>query len=69
MSRTKGETTKIQSAKTESESLRATIPSFIVKTLHLKVGDQLAWDIDSFENKTIKVSVVHSEKGSDKTDS
>ncbi len=58
MARTKGETTKLQSAKKESESLRATIPSFIVKTLHLKVGDQLAWEIESLEGKIIKISVV-----------
>ena len=63
MTRTKGETTKLQSAKKESESLRATIPSFIVKTLHLKVGDQLAWEIESLEGKTIKISVVKLQLG------
>ena len=50
MSRTKGETTKLVSAKTSSDSLRATVPSFIVKTLHLEAGDELEWEIESIES-------------------
>ena len=57
MPRTKGETTKLVSAKTSSDSLRATVPSFIVKTLHLKSGDELKWEIESLEKGTIKVTV------------
>lgn len=36
MPRTKGETTKLVSAKISSDSLRATVPSFIVKKCVLK---------------------------------
>ena len=57
MPRTKGETTKLVSAKTSSDSLRVTVPSFIVKTLHLKSGDELKWEIESLEKGTIKVTV------------
>ena len=57
MPRTKGETTKLVNAKTSSDSLRATVPSFIVKTLHLKSGDELKWEIESLEKGTIKVTV------------
>jgi antitoxin component of MazEF toxin-antitoxin module len=57
MPRTKGETTKVVNAKTSSDSLRATVPSFIVKTLHLKSGDELKWEIESLEKGTIKVTV------------
>ena len=57
MPRTKGETTKLVNAKTSSDSLRATVPSFVVKTLHLKSGDELEWEIESLEKGTIKVTV------------
>ena len=58
MPRTKGETTKLVSAKTSSDSLRATVPSFIVKTLHLEAGDELEWEIESLDEKTIRVRVI-----------
>ncbi|OWP56408.1 MAG: hypothetical protein B2I17_05965 [Thermoplasmatales archaeon B_DKE] len=62
MARTKGETTKLVSAKTNSDSLRATVPSFIVKSLHLEVGDKLEWEIESFEHGVVKVVIVRSKK-------
>ena len=60
MSRTKGETTKLVNAKTSSDSLRVTVPSFIVKTLHLEAGDELEWEIESIEFGTVKVRIVKS---------
>ena len=60
MARTKGETTKLVNAKTRSDSLRATVPSFIVKTLHLEAGDELEWQIESIELGTVKVQIVKS---------
>ncbi len=60
MARTKGETTKLVNAKTSSDSLRATVPSFIVKTLHLEAGDELEWQIESIELGTVKVQIVKS---------
>ncbi len=60
MSRTKGETTKLVSAKTSSDSLRATVPSFIVKTLHLEAGDELEWEIESIEQGSVKIRIRRS---------
>ena len=57
MPRTKGETTKLVSAKTSSDSLRATVPSFIVKTLHLEAGDELEWGIESIEKSIVTVKI------------
>jgi hypothetical protein len=65
MPRTKGETTKLVSAKTSSDSLRATVPSFIVKTLHLESGDELSWDIESLEEKTLRVRIIKGENRSE----
>ena len=57
MPRTKGETTKLVIAKTSSDSMRATVPSFIVKTLHLEAGDELEWEIESIEQGSIKIRI------------
>ena len=57
MPRTKGETTKLVIAKTSSDSMRATVPSFIVKTLHLEAGDELEWEIESIEQCSIKIRI------------
>ena len=57
MPRTKGETTKLVNAKTSSDSLRATVPSFIVKTLHLEAGDELEWEIESIEEGSVKIRI------------
>ena len=64
MPRTKGETTKVVNAKTSSDSLRATVPSFIVKTLHLEAGDELAWEIESLDEKMIRVHIAKGKKDS-----
>ena len=58
MSKTKVETIKLINAKTSSDSLRATVPSFIVKTLHLEAGDELEWEIESLDEKTIRAHVI-----------
>ena len=58
MPRTKGETTKLVNAKTSSDSLRTTVPSFIVKTLHLESGDELSWEIESLEEKMLRVRII-----------
>ena len=65
MARTKGETTKLVNAKTSSDSLRATVPSFIVKTLHLEAGDELEWEIESFEEELLRVHIIKSKKRSE----
>lgn len=57
MPRTKGEMTKLVNAKTSSDSLRATIPSFIVKSLHLEAGDKLEWEIESIEQGSVKITI------------
>lgn len=44
MSKMKKGITKVVVAKTESESLRTTIPSHIVALMKLKDGDSLEWD-------------------------
>ena len=41
-----GETTKLTLAKTESTSLRTTVPMSIVRQFNLKTGDRLSWKID-----------------------
>jgi bifunctional DNA-binding transcriptional regulator/antitoxin component of YhaV-PrlF toxin-antitoxin module len=41
-----GETTKLTLAKTESTSLRTTVPMSIVRQFNLKTGDRLGWKID-----------------------
>ena len=62
MARTKGETTKLVNAKTSSDSLRVTVPSFIVKTLHLEAGDELEWEIESIEQGSIKIKIRKGQK-------
>ena len=62
MARTKGETTKLVNAKTSSDSLRATVPSFIVKTLHLVAGDELEWEIESIEQGSVKIQIKRSQE-------
>jgi bifunctional DNA-binding transcriptional regulator/antitoxin component of YhaV-PrlF toxin-antitoxin module len=41
-----GEVTKLTLAKTESTSLRTTVPMSIVRQFTLKTGDRLSWKID-----------------------
>ena len=58
MARAKGETTKLVSAKTKSDSIRTTVPSFIVKTLHLTTDDMLTWDFDPTDRETLIGRVI-----------
>ena len=58
MGRNKGDRTKLSSAKTETDSLRTTVPSSIVRQMKLNVGDQLEWQIESLNPGIIKVSIV-----------
>jgi antitoxin component of MazEF toxin-antitoxin module len=60
MPRTKGDRTKLVAAKTESDSLRTTVPSSIVRQLQLGIGDELDWQIESIELGAIKVRIVKS---------
>ena len=57
MVRTKGDITKLVSAKTESDSLRVTMPSSLVKVLKLKAGDELCWELDNYEKGIVKVTI------------
>lgn len=58
MARTKGTSTKLVSAKTQSDSLRATVPSFIVKAMGINPGDELVWEIDNDHKETIIVKIT-----------
>ena len=58
MPRTKGNTTKLVRASPNSDSLKVTVPSFIVKALHLVSGDDLEWDIESLSEGLIRVIIV-----------
>ena len=40
-----GQKTKLVSARPGSQSLRTTIPKFIVETFNLKEGDELDWSL------------------------
>ena len=58
MPRTKGKTTKLVMAKTKSDSIRTTVPSFIVTTLGLTTNDTLAWDFDPNNKEILIVKVI-----------
>lgn len=58
MVRIRGETTKLVKVKAKSDSLRTTIPSFIVKVMNLSEGDLLSWKIESLTETLITVKVV-----------
>ncbi len=61
MSRTKGDRTKLVAAKTKSDSLRTTVPSFIVKAMELDEGDSLSWKIESIPDHLISIKVIKDE--------
>ena len=58
MARTKGDITKLVSAKRETDSLRATVPSSIVRVMKLKEGGELQWELKSMEEGLILVTVI-----------
>ena len=49
--------TKVSIARTDSPSLRTTIPEGVVQLINLKAGNELKWKIDIKNNKVdVKVS-------------
>jgi len=60
MARTKGDITKLVSAKRETDSLRTTVPSSIVRVMKLKEGDELQWELKSMDEGLILVTVIRS---------
>ena len=58
MARTRGDVTKLVSAKKETDSLRTTVPSSIVRVMKLREGDELQWEIKSMETGLILVTVM-----------
>jgi hypothetical protein len=46
---------KVTKAATNSQSLRATIPSDIAKALKLDPGDLIIWSLDDMKNKKIAI--------------
>lgn len=52
-----GETTKLTLAKTNSESLRTTVPMSIVRQFNLKAGNMLGWKLEVKNGEMI--IVVH----------
>ena len=61
MGRNKGDRTKLTLAKTETDSLRTTVPSSIVRQMKLNAGDQLEWQIESLNPGVIRVTIVRSQ--------
>lgn len=54
--------TKLHSASTSGNSLRTTVPSFIISTLSLEKGDILRWEIkEEGSEKYLKVRCVSGE--------
>jgi len=70
MARTKGDITKLVSAKKETDSLRTTVPSSIVRVMKLMEGDELQWEIKSMEKGLIQVTAIRaiSRKRSERKD-
>ncbi len=52
MARMDGTKTAVASASSNSQSMRSTIPVFVVKQLKLKVGDHLDWELDKTDDGT-----------------
>jgi len=63
MARTKGDITKLVSAKKETDSLRTTVPSSIVRVMKLMEGDELQWEIKSMEKGLIQVTAIRATSG------
>jgi len=58
---TKGNITKLMSAKRETDSLRTTVPSSIVRVMKLKEGDELHRELKSMDEGLILVKVIRSD--------
>ena len=61
MGRNKGDRTKLTLAKTQTDSLRTTVPSSIVRQMKLNVGDQLGWQIESLDPGVVRVTIIRSQ--------
>jgi len=61
MARTKGDVTKLVSAKRETDSPRTTVPSSIVRVMKLKDGDELQWELKSMDEGFILVTIIRSD--------
>jgi hypothetical protein len=46
---------KVNVARPESKSLRATVPDGIVAFLDLKAGDKLEWKMEIIDNKRVAI--------------
>lgn len=55
MARMSGTETIVSSAKSESRSLRTTIPVFIVDQVGFKEGDHITWRVDKDDNSWIAI--------------
>ncbi|MCL5789190.1 MAG: AbrB family transcriptional regulator [Candidatus Thermoplasmatota archaeon] len=62
MTRTKGDRTKLVSARLGTDSLRTTVPGSLVRQMKLDIGDELEWQIESLEPAIIKVTIVRADK-------
>ncbi|MCP3684965.1 MAG: AbrB family transcriptional regulator [bacterium] len=51
--------TKLQPATSTGNSLRATVPGFIINQFDLKKGDKLRWSILNVNDRTLKVEIEH----------
>jgi len=58
---TKEDIKKLISAKRETDSLRTTVPSSIVRVMKLKEGDELQWELKSMDEGLILVTVIRSD--------
>ena len=53
MARLKNNETTLSLAVSKSDSLRTTVPIYIIKKLNLKKGDRVEWDIDKVKGRWI----------------
>ena len=53
----RGQTTSLTKANKNSESLRTTVPSSIIKQFDLREGDQLRWRFDTDKKGEIFVKI------------
>lgn len=59
-------TTKLNPAKKEGKTLRATVPTKIVEALELKKGDSLLWELDKHgDNWIVTVKPKHQKHEND----
>jgi antitoxin component of MazEF toxin-antitoxin module len=64
----RGQTTSLTKANKNSESLRTTVPSSVIKQFDLKEGDQLRWQFETDKRGKIYIKIepaykIQSQKG------